>query len=357
VLSKKQENIRILFIHFRSYGDLIISLNALIPISSISPDITVDVITNDSNAMLLFKYFLKSKKIFLTNYPLFLREKPLSFIKLKNFIKLIFQLRRNKYDYCLNIFSALRENLFGYLVGPKQNLAPYWAHNHSFKNTIKRPNYFIKKNIYIPVYKKNIYEIINNIVKHFGAKNLIHDNIADNISNNIKIIGIHPFARQRCKLWSFEKWIKLIKLINNKGFHVWIFCSKDELSLAKKYFYEVINNQNTLHADTLEIFIKKLSNVSLLIGLDSFSIHLAYFLNVPRIMLNGANDPEIWLPPFTKVFNNGSKCKFHPCYNKPKCIGSDFEFVCIKSIEVKEVYSYIINKLLIINERDIINEQ
>lgn len=109
-------------------------------------------------------------------------------------------------------------------------------------------------------------------------------------------------------------------------------------------FRGVIDNKRVLlHAGNLDEFFVKLSFTKLLIGLDSFSVHAGYALNVPVIILNGANDYRIFRPPGANVIANENVCAYYPCYNKPKCLGSKSEYICINSIGIEDVMAAINN--------------
>ena len=99
-----------------------------------------------------------------------------------------------------------------------------------------------------------------------------------------------------------------------------------------------VSDKIEIVAENIEVFLKRLEEVKLFIGLDSFSIHAAYYKNVPeKIMLNSANNAQIWAPPNTKVVEIGCECKYRPCYNRPKCKNTPFENSCINAIQVQDV--------------------
>lgn len=233
----------------------------------------------------------------------------------------------------------MRENFIGSLIKPEKNISVIWDKGHPFRNLVRQGGTYLLT-MSIPVEKNllNIYDINSHIARSLGCtvqeKSKIYIKENDRINN---VIGIHPLAGQKHKLWQWNKWKILIKLLVKEHFNVWIFSSHKEKNRIEEIFSDVINKNTLIQCGNLEEFFTKLSSVKLLIGLDSFSHHAACALNVPAIMLNGGNDYRIWKSPGAKVISKGTKSMCYPCYNRPTCEGKHSEYKCMKSIEVEEV--------------------
>ena len=159
------------------------------------------------------------------------------------------------------------------------------------------------------------------------------------MSNNMLHIGIHPMASQKTRFWEYENWSKLIdKLIDeNQNIKISLFCSPDEFKEVSREF-GLLRDKIEIIAISLSDFLNKLKAIDLFIGLDSFSIHSAYVMGVKKIiMLNGANDARVWAPPSAHIIEASNSCPYHPCYNKPRCIGTNYEYNCMKAIKVEDV--------------------
>ncbi len=342
-------NKRILIISARNFGDAIISTSLINSLGGSFSDYKIDLLTRyDFKG--IFEKNPYVNKIYYANFPMG-TNKNFNFKELFRLLKIINILSNNKYDFVLNNIGDIRENLLGKLIRPKINISIKFEESHPFNNLIRLNNcLFTDKCISIPADVKNIYDIQDFISSNLGCTKILPPEIYLNLNNkkdsSSKIIGIHPMASQDCKLWDFHKWEKLINILKSK-YTIWIFGSNNEFSLLNKVFKAVVDEKSVfIKTTSLDEFFINLSKCSLLIGLDSFSIHAAYALDVKSIMISGANDWEIWKPKNCYVISKGSSvCKFYPCFNKPKCLNTSDKYICMKSIEVDEVLS-LVNKIL-----------
>jgi heptosyltransferase III len=83
------------------------------------------------------------------------------------------------------------------------------------------------------------------------------------------------------------------------------------------------------------------ASLDALIGLDSFSVHMASSLGVPTVLLNGPNDPRVFSPLSSRVVNCPGVCPAQPCFGRPSCAGTDHEYVCMQSIPTQQVLQQI----------------
>ncbi|WP_022854411.1 glycosyltransferase family 9 protein [Thermodesulfatator atlanticus] len=335
---------KVLFIQARDYGDAVISTKLINTLGKNLPDLKLDVFTKPIFVS-IYKNNPYINKIYCSNFPIG-KSKRLDVISNINLIKTILRLRKNKYKYVLNIVGDIRENFIGKLINPKKNIGILWHNDHLYARFIRNGNgKFLDEKIKVPRDVINIYDILDFIATYFGCKKIEPPKIfldqekllKIKFSIQQKIIAIHPFTKKKHNFWSFDKWIKLINILK-KDHILWIFCAPDERKVAEHIFKDLINNEKvSIQTGNLEDFFIKLSLSKLLIGLDSFAVHVAYALNVPNIMLNGPNNYKIWQPKNTKVVCKTNVCKYYPCYNKPLCVGRNFEYICMKAIEVEDV--------------------
>jgi len=290
--------------------------------------------------------------IYYANFPMG-TKKDFNFFELIQLLKVIKTLSNNKYDIVLNNIGDIRENLLGKLINPKQNISLIYDKDHPFKNLIRlNSSLFLDRYIFVPKDVRNIYEIQRYFLKELGCSQILPPKIylsekyCTEETINKKIIGIHPFASQPSKIWSFDNWKSLINDLKSE-YVIWIFGSKDDEVTLNKFFSDIIDQKGVfVKTGSLSNFFLNLSRCSLLIGLDSFSIHAASALGIKGIMLNGSNDWEIWKPDNVYVISKGKEfCKFYPCFNKPKCKGKDYEFICMNSINKGDVLS-LMNEIL-----------
>ena len=331
---------KILLLELRNFGDAVILTNLIESLSHSFKGIKIDLFTRP-----WFKEIFENNpninKIIYAQFP-FMRDKDLNPKTTMHLVMQILRLRMKRYDVCINNQGDFRENLIGCLINPKRNISVRWGIGHEFRNQIRKNDWFNNKNesIGIPNDVINIYDINHYIMKKLGGTELLPPRVylKNNPVKNGNLIAIHPMAGQACRLWSFEKWSGLIEKLIDKGYKIDIFCAPDEKELIIEKLYKIQRKDKVnMYAGRLDSFFEKLSQASLFIGLDSFSIHLAYALGIPGIMLNGANDYRIFLPKNAYVVLNKESCDKYPCYNKPSCQGSLAEYHCIRGIQVNDV--------------------
>ncbi|MDR0408151.1 MAG: glycosyltransferase family 9 protein [Campylobacteraceae bacterium] len=329
---------KILILSLRSFGDCIVTLE-FIKYLSANTNMQIDIFTKNE----FIKFFQNNqyvKNIYSTTFLLSIKRN--SLYSLLNLFKKIAMLRKQKYDIVLNNIGDFREQIIGFLINSKMNVSIRFSKKHPFSNLIRKGfDLLVDKHVDIPNDMLNVYDMQKYIAENILQKKIIlkKKSRADMPTK----VAIHPIAGMKCRMWEYENWIDLIKKIY-KDDRIIVFCAPNEKEHIKNTFSAVLDKIDIV-GENVDIFLQKLECVKLFIGLDSFSIHAAYHKNVPlKVMLNGANNANIWMPPNTKVIEAKHECKFHPCYNIPKCAKKSFEYTCIKSIKVQDVLEAIRNE-------------
>jgi len=330
---------KILLLQCRNFGDALIGTGLLNSLGKSFSEYKIDVFTRPQFRE-IFYYNPFVNNIYYADFPVGTQKK-FTLSTGMDFMKELIRLRKSKYSMCINNTGDFRENIIGWLIKPEENIAPLWEETHPFTNLVRVGGLsYLDKSVKISKSIINIYEINEYIAVSLGCNVLEKPGIyiKDSIPRDERRIGIHPTASMKCKLWPWENWKFLILGLRELKFQVLIFASPHERKFLEEIFKDLLDNKNVLiQSGTLQEFFLNLSSLKLLIGLDSFSIHAAYAMNIPSIMLNGGNDYRIWKTPGTYVLSGGDRCDFYPCYNKPVCRGKDFEYVCIRSIDVEDV--------------------
>jgi len=243
-----------------------------------------------------------------------------------------YKARMQKYDIVLDYIGDFRDRYIGYFCGGKKFITVERADGHPFNNLIRRGlGCLADEKIFIPGDVVNIYDQIKFVFEQIGFNFRENSRIS---KGRCEIIGLHPFASQECRKWSFENWRFLIKKLLEYGKKIILFGAPNERKVLEEQF-GMYGKRVELFTGSLQEFMNKLTELDLLIGLDSFSIHAAYAAGVRNIMINGANDYRMWQTPLTTVVHaHEGSCKYWPCYNKPKCNG---KYECINSIIVEDV--------------------
>lgn len=344
-----QENVRILIIQQRGFGDSVIALHLINQIISSFNQIKIDIVCKPYLKE-LFEIFPFINSIYTVNLPITLRMRGVKFSDFSEIYKLIKFLKKIRYDFTLNLFGDVRETLFTYLLKPNFNISVIYNKKHSVYHQVRGVHlskFLSDIIINIPISIKNVYDAYNYVGYVLGcSKSQSKINVdIKHIGSNSKVIGIHPLAGKANKLWEFNYWLDLIEklLIFTDISEIWIFSSVVEAELIQKKLFALMNNKikekvKHITTNSPKLFFEYLSKINLLICLDSFASHAAYLLGVPRLIINNGND--FFIPPGSIVLGHGYECPFYPCYDKPKCKG---RYTCIKSVKVSEVVDKVIN--------------
>lgn len=141
----------------------------------------------------------------------------------------------------------------------------------------------------------------------FPEKAVLSDEILKSIGNpNQKLIGIAPFAQYESKVYPLDLMQEVIsKLAVNQGQTILLFGGgkkeKELLDALAKPFDNVINIAGQLKF-TQEIQL--ISNLDVMLSMDSGNAHIAAMLGVKVITLWGATHPYAGFSPFNQPIEN-----------------------------------------------------
>ena len=321
---------KVLFLEARNFGDAIIKNTMVSQYSTGRSDEQIDIWSKRQFADI----FSGNKHI----YKFYASGFPIAGLKSWNVIELIktiWTLRKEHYDLAIDTVGDFRERFLLWLVRPKRTVSIERENGSPFNRLIRRGLSFLVEPVTIPKDMVNVYAQLAYLLGYLGVQKRTSETNDLSVHKKTRIIGIHPFASQECRLWDWKKWDELYKSLLKKGYVVNFFCSPKEREILEHHIK--IRGNSKIVAGNMQEFLKALQRVDLLICLDSFAVHASYSLGVRSIMLNGANDFHIWQTPLTTVLTGAFDCKYWPCYNKPKC--NDYQ--CVRSISVEYVMNNI----------------
>lgn len=334
-LSDTLKTSKTLFLEARNFGDAIIKNTIISQYGAGHPDEQIDVWTK-RQFMDIFSRNERIHKVYLAGFPI-AGVKSWNVIDL---IKKIWALRRKRYDLAVDTVGDFRERFLLWLIHPKRLVSIEREEGSPFNRLIRRGLSFLIEPVNVGREMVNIYDQLSFLLESLGVPReigVLHD---QQVLKDNKVVGIHPFASQVCRMWSWEKWNELYAGLLARGYGVCFFCSPKERQMLEKYIK--IHGDTRIVAGSLQGFLKELQQVDLLVCLDSFAVHASCSLGVRSIMLNGANDFRIWQTPLTQVVTGTHDCKYWPCYNKPRCT----EYRCIRSIKSDDVIVLVCKLLL-----------
>lgn len=263
---------------------------------------------------------------------------------LKSFVRVIYQIRKEKFDLVLIPDWALVHSAIALFSKAKIILG--FINDLSFKNRyhdkfiLESVGYKLPQKKILNIAKCHISERGNLILKELNLEIIDSSEIRFNNSMEMeKSICLHVGADFIGRRWDLDKYIKLIKKIMKKYSHYEIKLLGGEKDYAfNKYILEKINSPKVVNL-TKQLSLKQtyqlLKKTVLFIGNDSGPMHMAAFSGIKTIGIMGPNIPEISGPLGSNSIAVINKMKCSPC-NQRNC---RYNYKCIKSISLKQVWN------------------
>jgi heptosyltransferase-3 len=250
--------------------------------------------------------------------------------------------RGRQYEYCINMVGDIRENSIGRATGAKWNIAPVWERGHLFKRKMTDTGaaWLTNRGILIPSGYASYYDSIHHFANQLGLPGLEWKTVSDRREKPKKRmnVALHPGASHASRHWPEDRWRALIQELYVRGYEIKVLGARLERSaLLAAFSKEVSDNRIELVTEDIPRFVLYLAAADVLIGMDSFSVHAAYALGVPVVLLNGSADPSIMTPPGGLVTSAGHLCAQFPCYYAYPCRRTESEYICVRGIELVAV--------------------
>ncbi len=181
--------------------------------------------------------------------------------------------------------------------------------------------------IIIPAIYPNFYTSLDFFARQLGLHGLEGEGrLGDRERQESIMVAIHAGASHGSRLWPSEKWRLLVHLLRLRGYEVKIMGARSErAALLVAFDKELAQDKIELVTEDIAGFAFRLAGCDVLIGMDSFSVHAAYALGVPAVVLNGSADPLILTPPGGVAVSAGNLCKAYPCYYRYPCRKTEAE--------------------------------
>lgn len=249
------------------------------------------------------------------------------------------EIRQRGPDVTLDLVGDVRERWLARLAGSRRHLHIGWAPGHPFNRIIRNPFGRGHPAVSVPPETPGAYggyaAFVDAICPRGDRPDGAFATVHRSATPRRLRIGLHPFASQDCKLWPQQSWRELAAALGAQGHELTGFGAPAEAPQLAAIF-EGIPVPVRQVAGSLRNFESESSRLDLMIGLDSFSVHLAQRQGVASIMLNAGNPPSLWAPPLGTVLGCGGGCSRHPCFNVPRC-EPQARYICIRSVAVAAV--------------------
>lgn len=327
---------RALLLVAHNLGDAVITAGFLEHLHSATPHLDWTVLCRPEAAF-LFEGAPGIERVLPNRFPVG-TNKQFNITAALKLLRTLGGLRKEGLVCSLDFIGDFRDVGIARLAGSRKHYSPVWPDGHPFRRIIRpAPRRWIHTPLPISSECKNLYKAMEGMIEQIAADIGVHalPPATPRFNHAAKIshcrIGLHPFATQACKLWPAAHWQSLAKGLLRDGYELQAFAAPSERAELVELFGELIADSQLL-TQPLPDFFSAVRDLDLLIGLDSFSVHVAHSAGIRSIMLNGANDPGMWVPPSCTSLQEPAQCGNQPCLNRPSCSGTN-EFDCMKRIQ------------------------
>jgi len=134
--------------------------------------------------------------------------------------------------------------------------------------------------------------------------NLNKHKIKFEIDLNKKLVGIAPFAKHKAKTYSIEKMTEIIKKLSKRYFIILFGGGDKESNILEDIANKTNNVINLTKGFTLSDQMDFISNLDLMVSMDSANGHLAAMYGIKVITIWGVTHPYGGFLPFNQTIQN-----------------------------------------------------
>jgi ADP-heptose:LPS heptosyltransferase len=163
-----------------------------------------------------------------------------------------------------------------------------------------------------------------------------------------QIIGIAPFAKHAEKMYPLEKMKEVMaSLAHEKQNKIFLFGSKAESEVLYNWDGEFENVQSLAGKMSLTDELEYISNLDLMVSMDSANMHLASLFGVPVVSVWGATHPFAgfygWKQDEKAAVQVDLYCRPCSVFGNRKCFRGDH--ACMHAISPQMIYDRIVQEL------------
>ena len=329
-------------------GDVAMMIPSIRCLTIAYPDIKITVVTNG-----FYKPFFSEFK----NINVFATDFKNSHKGIKGLLNLFKELKNLKPTHVADLHSVLRTHFLAILFKLRFiKIKKIDKLRSDKKRLFRKSNKVLKPLIptqyrYSEVFCKLGFNI--DLTSHqFPLPKIINNkaqSFLSDIENGKKKIGIAPFASFTGKIYPLDLMQKVVAFLQNEH-HVFLFGNgKYETDILKVWVKAYPNALGCYVLDSLESELEIISNLDVMLSMDSANGHLAANYNVPVISLWGLTHPFAGYAPFlskpeNELTSNREKYPMLPTSAYGNKTPKGYENV-MRSIEVNDVI-LAINKVL-----------
>lgn len=123
--------------------------------------------------------------------------------------------------------------------------------------------------------------------------------------NEFKKIGISPFAQHIYKVYPLAKMEKVIAELTSLGYQIYVFGGgSEEKNIAENWQNKFLQVNNLIGKFTLTEELAVISNLDVMVSMDSAGMHMASLMGVPVVSIWGPTHPYAGFLGYGQVLSN-----------------------------------------------------
>ena len=266
-------------------------------------------------------------------------------------IRLFLQLRKMKVTAVADLHSNLRSKIISFLFFITGVKTKSINKGRKEKKLLTRKDH--KKLIPLPLTVERYAEVFKQLGFPFHLSNLLNQAAPETINPVFpekisKWIGVSPFAQHLQKVYPLHKMEAVVVALANMGYQLFIFGgTPDEEKTADSWASRHKNITSVVRKINLQEELKLISNLNVMLSMDSSGMHLASLKNIPVVSIWGATHPYAGFLGYGQSINDALQTDLYcrPCsvYGNIPCYRGDF--ACMNHLNEEIVIKKILDKL------------
>lgn len=331
---------KILIVHTAFVGDVILVTPLIRAVKQVFPDAQIDVLViPETSGLLSNNPNIRAVQIFDKRQD-----------KFRSFFRTVSRLRREKYDaaflphssfttIALVTFSGIKER-----IGFDRNVSKYFLTKRvPFRNGVHR----LEKNLdLIRPFSNSLFDLQTELFPDPSVRDGIGQRLNRHFGEGTKVVAVAPGSVWNTKRWPEEHYVKLVKLLSDRGFGIVLIGSKEERPLCERIQPPGSSLNLAGETDFLES-AAVLEKCKLLICNDSGAMHIANAVKTDVVAFFGPTVKAIGYFPYRQediVLETDLECRPCSSHGGDKCPLGHHN--CMKQLSVEIAFDAIIKKLL-----------
>lgn len=173
-------------------------------------------------------------------------------------------------------------------------------------------------------------------------------NLQQQKKEGYKLIGIAPFAQYERKMYPRAKMKEVVRLLlQHQNIKMYLFGGRAEAQLLQQWADEMPHVENAAGKMTFAEELKWISNLDVMVSMDSANMHLASMYGVPVVSVWGATHPYAGFYGWGQKAANAVQVDLYcrPCSVFGNKKGPREDLACLHSISPLMVYQKVMEQL------------